>query len=86
MPRSLMPSRAYAIGAAHRRWRMVVENDSELLHTDCFKRRGGGSAKIHAGCLTSLRLCGLCDVALGALKYLKQDPHAGWNIIPPKCK
>jgi len=87
MPRSHMPSRAYAIGAAHL---TMADGGGEMIQNfftpGASQEEVEAARKFNAGCLTSLRGCGFCDVAPGALEYLNQHPDAAWNIIPPKCK
>ena len=86
MPRAHMPSRAYAIGAAHL---TMADGGGEMIQNfftpAASKEEVGAARKFNAGCLTSLRGCGLCDVAPRALEYLEHHPDAAWNIIPPKC-
>jgi len=87
MPRSHMPSRAYAIGAANL---TMADGGGEMIQNfftpNASKEEVEAARGFNAGCLTSLRGCGFCDVAPGALEYLKQHPDAAWNIIPPQCK
>lgn len=87
MPRSHMPSRAYAIGAAHL---TTSDGGGEMIQNfftpTASKEDVLVARKFNAGCLTSLRGCGLCDVAPRALEYLEHRPDAAWNIIPPKCR
>jgi len=87
MPRSHMPLRAYAVGAAHL---TMADGGGEMIQNfftpSASQEEVEAARRFNAGCLTSLRGCGFCDVAPGALEYLKQHPDAAWNIIPPKCK
>jgi len=86
MPRSHMPPRAYAIGAAHL---TMADGGGEMIQNfftpTASKEEVATARKFSAGCLTSLRGCGFCDVAPRALDYLEHHPDAAWNIIPPKC-
>jgi len=86
MPRSHMPSRAYAIGSAHLTTR---DGGGEIItnfFTPAASKEEVEAARIfNVECLTSLRGCGICDVAPRALEYLECHPDAAWNIIPPKC-
>jgi hypothetical protein len=86
MPRSNMPARAYAIGAAHLTMAdgggQMVEN---YFTPTASKQEMEAARKFNDRCLTSLSGCGLCDVSQRALKYLEDHPDAAWNIIPPKC-
>lgn len=87
MPRSRMPAREYAIGAAHL---SMAPRGGEMI-TNFYTPRASNEevAAAHtfnSKCLTSVRGCdGLCSAAPLPLEYLKQHPDAAWNIIPPRC-
>jgi hypothetical protein len=86
MPRSHMPVRAYAIGAAHL---TTADGGGEMVRNyftpTASKQEMEAALTFDARCLTSLSGCGLCDVSPRALKYLDDHPDAAWNIIAPKC-
>jgi hypothetical protein len=87
MPRHEMPTRAYAIGAAH----LTKANGGGEMITNFLTPRASyeevdAAHKFNSKCLTSIEGCqGLCDAAPRPLVYLKQHPDAVWNIIPPQC-
>jgi hypothetical protein len=87
MPHHDMRPRAYAIGAAN----LTMEDGGGDMIENVFtpeasEEEAETARQFNAGCFTSIRGCnGLCDVAPRALEYLKQNPDAVWNIIPPKC-
>ena len=87
MPRFGMPSRAYAIGAAH----LTMANGGGEMITNFYTPEASdeeveAAHRFDSKCLTSVEGCrGLCDAAPRPLAYLKQHPDAAWNIIPPKC-
>jgi hypothetical protein len=87
MPRSYMPARAYAIGAAHL---TMADGGGEMIQNfltpKASREEVEVARKFNAECLISISGCdGLCDVAPRALAYLKHHPDAVWNIIPPQC-
>jgi hypothetical protein len=87
MPRAYMPSRTYAIGAAHL---TMADAGGEMIQNFLTPKASEEEVKVarkfNTGCLTSLSGCdGLCEVAPQALEYLKQHRDAVWNIIPPQC-
>jgi hypothetical protein len=87
MPRSHMPSRAYAIGGAHL---TMADGGGEMIENYITPKASvvevTSARQFNTGCLTSINGCdGLCNVAPRALEYLKEHPDVVWNIIPPKC-
>lgn len=86
MPRSHMPVRAYAIGAAHL---TTADGGGEMVRNyftpTASKEETEAALTFNARCLTSLSSCGLCDVSPHAFKYLNDHPDTAWNIIAPKC-
>jgi hypothetical protein len=87
MPRHEMPSRAYAIGAAHL---TMANGGGEMIENYITPKASEVEVSLarqfNTGCLTSINGCdGLCNVAPRALEYLNEHPDVVWNIIPPKC-
>jgi hypothetical protein len=87
MPRHEMPSRAYAIGAAHL---TMANGGGEMIENYITPKASdvevSAARQFNTGCVTGINGCdGLCNVAPRALEYLNEHPDVVWNIIPPKC-
>ena len=90
MPRSDMPARTYAIGAAHLTMWNGRTFGGEMITNFLTPRASNDEIEtahtFNSKCLISLKGCdGLCDVAPRPLAFLRQHPDAAWNIIPPRC-
>lgn len=87
MPRSYMPRRSYAIGAAHL---AMADGSGEMIQNFLTPKASNdevdAARKFNTGCLVGLKDCErLCDVAPRAFEYLKHHTDAAWNIVPPQC-
>ena len=87
MPHADMPHRPYLIGTAHM---TILPNGGNAI-TNFFTPAASQEEKeiarsFNSACLTRWSGCnGLCEIAPRAVEYLKKNPEATWNIIPPKC-